>query len=82
MTPLTAGTGHCSRICPPSESAAQARMIYNTHSPSHKELRVRLKFSKIPGGLFEFACCLPNLAQISPPTPYKAILGKPDTSAN
>lgn len=42
-------------------------MIYNTLSPSNEKFRVRLKFNKFPGGLFQFACCITNLAQISPP---------------
>ena len=37
-------------------------------SPGNEKFRVRLKFNKFPGGLFEFACCHTNLAQISPPT--------------
>ena len=80
VTPLTTGAGSCSRICPPSECAAQARMIYNTLSPGRKKFRVRLKFNKFPGGLFRFACCLTDLAQIPPCC--QAILGKPDTGAN
>ena len=43
-------------------------MIDNILSPSNEKFRVRLTFNKFPGGLFEFACCLVNLAQISPPT--------------
>lgn len=80
VTPLTTGAGSCSGICPPSECAAQARMIYNTLSPGSKKFRVRLKFNKFPGGLFRFACCLTDLAQIPPCC--QAILGKPDTGAN